>query len=50
VGGGGEERVEAGEEFLRRGDADVVLGEVDAGFEQGDQFEQLLLDGREQAG
>ena len=30
-------------------DADIVLGEIDAGFEQRDQFEQLRLDGREAA-
>ena len=32
-----------------RRDADVVLGEVDAGFEQRDQFEQLLLERRDAA-
>ncbi len=27
------------------GDGDVVFGEVDAGFEEGDEFDQFLLDG-----
>ena len=35
--------------FFRRGDADIVFGEVDAGFEQGDQFEKLLLERRDAA-
>ena len=29
--------------------ADIVLGEIDAGFEQRDQFEKLLLERRDAA-
>src|SRR5713101_4033760 len=32
------------------GDGDVVLGEIDAGLEQGDQVDQFLLDGLEAIG
>ncbi len=42
--------LEAAQNFGGRGDADVVFGEVDAGFEQGDQFEQLLLQRGDAAG
>ena len=44
-----QDRAEAAQDFVRRGDADVVFGEIDAGFEQRDQFEQLLLERREAA-
>ena len=34
---------QAAQNLCRRSHADIVLGEIDAGFEQGDQFQQLLL-------
>ena len=34
---------EAAQDLLGRRDADIVFGEIDAGFEQRDQFQQLLL-------
>ncbi len=37
-------RIDAAQDFLRRGDADVVLGKIDSGFEQRDQFQQLFFD------
>ena len=41
--------VEAPQNLLGRRDADVVFGEIDAGFEQRDQLQQLLLDRRDAA-
>ena len=38
------DRLQAAQDLLRRRDADVVFREIDAGFEQRDQFQQLLLD------
>ena len=48
----GERRGELGDapgDFLLRRDVEVVFGEVDAGFKQGDQFDERLLDGRDAA-
>jgi len=33
-----------------REDGDVIFGEIDAGFEKSDQFDQLLFDGLEALG
>ena len=38
-------RCEPAQDLFGRRDADIVLGEIDAGFEQRDQFQQLLLHG-----
>jgi hypothetical protein len=40
-----DDGIETPQDFGGGGDADVVLGEVDAGFEEGDEFEELRLDG-----
>ena len=39
----GKQRRDPGDNLRRGGDLDVVFGEVDAGFEQGDQCQQLLF-------
>ena len=41
--------IEAAQDLGGGRDADVVFGEIDAGFEQRDEFQQLRLDGREAA-
>jgi photosystem II stability/assembly factor-like uncharacterized protein len=41
-----DQRFHAPQNLRCWGDADVVLGEVDAGFEERDQFEKLRLDRR----
>ena len=41
---------EAAQDFGGGGDADVILGEIDAGFEERDEFEQLRFDRGEAAG
>ena len=44
------QRARGGVKFLLRGiNAHIVFGEIDSRFEQGDQFEQLLLYRREPA-
>jgi hypothetical protein len=45
-----EDGVDAAQDLGGGGDADVVLGEVDAGFKQRDEFEEFGLDGGEAAG
>ena len=44
-----QHRVEAAQDFGIGRHADIVLGEIDAGFEQRDQFQQLLLQRRDAA-
>ena len=41
---------QAAQNLIRSGDADVVFGEVDAGLQQRDQFEQAALYGLDSAG
>ena len=45
-----EDRAEPAQDLGVGRDADVVFGEIDAGFEQRDQFEQLLFEGSDAPG
>ena len=44
-----QHRFQTAQDFVARGYADIVFGEVDAGFEESDQFQQVFFEGRDAA-